>query len=95
MTEKAFYKHAENVLGLDEKEASELWEEYQQDRSVERDNNGFRGAERLWIPAHELKSKDREHYSDSRAVEGSDNIRAPPMEDRRMLQENFGGRGVD
>ena len=87
MTERAFYKHCENVLGLDEAESKEMWREYDQDVQIERDNKGFRGALRLWIPAHEVKSQDREHYVDNRVVEGSDTIKAPSLEERKILQD--------
>lgn len=87
MTERAFYKHCENILGLDEAESKEMWREYDQDPQIERDSKGFRGALRLWIPAHEVKSNEREHYVDNRVVEGSDTIKAPSLEDRKILQD--------
>lgn len=87
MTERAFYKHCENILGLDDEESKEMWREYDQDPQIERDSKGFRGALRLWIPAHEVKSNEREHYVDNRVVEGSDTIKAPSLEDRKILQD--------
>ena len=57
MTERAFYKHCENVWGLSESEAAELWRDY--DPQAERDSKGFHGALRLWIPAHEIKTRER------------------------------------
>ena len=86
MTEKAFYKHCENVLGLSEEESQEYWREFDNDKSLQRDNNGFRGAERLWLPLHEMESKERDHFVENRAVEGSGDIKAPTIEDRRILE---------
>ena len=60
MTERAFYKHCENVWGLSESEAAELWRDYDSDPQTERDSKGFHGALRLWIPAHEIKTRERE-----------------------------------
>ena len=87
MTEKAFYKHCENVLGLTEEEAKEAWEEYQADPLTEKDNEGFRGSERLWLPVSEVRSKEREHYVDNQVQEGSGDIKAPSAEDRKMLKD--------
>ena len=86
MTEKAFYKHCENVLCLSEEEASEFWLEFDSDKSLQRDNGGFRGAERLWLPLHEMQSKERDHFVENRAVEGSGDIKAPSTEDRKILE---------
>lgn len=43
MTERAFFKHAENVMGLTDDEAKEAWQGYEKDPGIERDNKGFRG----------------------------------------------------
>ena len=90
MTERAFYKHCENVWGLSEQEAAELWREYDNDPQIERDSKGFHGSLRLWVPAHEVKTKEREHYVDNRVLEGSDMMRAPSLEDRQILKEMVG-----
>ena len=87
MTEKAFHKHCENVLGLEVDEAQDLWKEYYSDKTIARDNNGFRGSERLWLPLHEMQSKEREHYVDNRVVEASGDIKAPSMQDRKILED--------
>eukprot|EP00438_Fugacium_kawagutii_P014582 Skav210160 [mRNA] locus=scaffold1811:103411:117781:+ [translate_table: standard] len=87
MTERAFHKHCEHVWGLTEDEAAELWREYDDDAQVERDFKGFRGALRLWIPAHEMKSKEREHYVDNRIAEGSDDHLA--RQDLSFRDEHF------
>lgn len=87
MTEKAFYKHCDNVSGLEMEEAQELWREYYNDKSILRDNKGFRGSERLWLPLHEMQTKEREHYVDNRVIEGSGDIKAPSMKDRKVLED--------
>ena len=90
MTERAFHKHCDNVWGLSESEAAELWRDYDNDPQIERDSKGFHGSLRLWIPAHEVKTREREHYVDNRTVEGSDAIRAPSLEDRKILKDRVG-----
>eukprot|EP00435_Cladocopium_sp_Y103_P072414 s111_g40.t1 len=87
MTERAFYKHCENVLGLTAEESEEYWKEFYADKSLQRDQGGFRGAERLWLPIHELKSKEREHYADNKVVEGSGDIKNPSLKDRQVLED--------
>ena len=70
------------MLGLEVDEAQDLWEEYYSDKTIARDNKGFRGSERLWLPLHEMQSREREHYVDNRVVEGSGDIKAPSMTER-------------
>ena len=77
--------------GLSESEAAELWRDSDSDPQTERDSKGFHGALRLWIPAHEIKTREREHYVDNRVTEGSDVMKAPSLEDRRILKDMFGG----
>ena len=69
---------------------SRFWDELYNDRSVDRDKLGFKGAERLWVPSHQLRVREREHYLDNRVIEGSDAIRAPDMAQRDMLQKHLG-----
>ena len=85
-TEKAYYKHAENVLGLTTEEAREEWKLYVNNKALKRDNEGHKGAERIWIPAHDLDMDTREHYVDNQVIEGSEDFRAPTDADRKMLQ---------
>ena len=85
-TEKAYYKHAENVLGLTTEEAQEEWKLYVNNKALKRDNEGRKGAERIWIPAHDLDMDTREHYVDNQVIEGSEDFRAPTDADRKMLQ---------
>ena len=85
--EKAFHKHCENVLGLEVDETQDLWKEYYSDKTIARDNKGFRGPERFWLPLHEMQSREREHYVDNRVVEGSGDIKAPSMTDRKILED--------
>ena len=87
MTEKAFYKHCENVLGLSDQEAADYWREYEDDPRIERDQKGFRGSLRLWLPMQEYKVKEREHYVDNQVVEGSDVMKAPSEENRRIFKD--------
>ncbi|CAE7394875.1 unnamed protein product [Symbiodinium sp. CCMP2592] len=90
MTKRAFMKHCENVLGLDEEESKEYWLELYNDRSIQRDKEGFRGAEQLYVPAQHMKMREREHYVDNHVIEGSDQIRNPTLEQRDMLQRHLG-----
>ena len=85
--EKARHLHAKNVEGFSEKEAGEAWKKCLNDKSLKRDNDGFGGAERVWIPVHELDMNDREHYVDDQVLEDSDAFRAPTDTDRRMLRD--------
>ena len=87
MTERAFFKHCENILGLTPEESEEFWKEFYADKSLQRDQKGFRGAERLWLPLNELKSKEREHYTDNKVVEGCGDIKNPSLKDRQVLEE--------
>ena len=88
MSERAWYKHAENVEGYTEEEAQEQWKIWLNDKvNIKRDFQGFRGCERLWVPVYELEMQDRCHYLDNRVVEGSDHLKAPSLGDRKMLQD--------
>ena len=87
MTERAWYKYAENIEGLTEKEAQEQWLDFYKDQNTKRDAEGFRGAERLWLPCHEMSKNAREHYVDNQVVEGSGDFKAPTLEDRTMLKD--------
>ena len=89
MTEKAFYKHCDNVLGLSEEESKEYWLELYEDRTVERDSKGYRGAERLWIEAHDLKFNAREHFVANQVVESSDQVKAPTEEQRTIFKKHL------
>ena len=86
-TYAAFIKYAENHEGLSEEEGKEMWNEFYRNKAIERDNLGWRGAERLWVPVHQLKMNDRQHYVDNQVQEGSDEMRAPTLEDRQMLKD--------
>lgn len=63
----------------------QYWQELYADRTVQRDNNGFRGAEQLWIPAHHLKMKKREHF----LLESSDSVEAPILEQRKAFRNHL------
>ena len=89
MTEAAFLKHCENVLGLNAEEASEYWKELYGNKSVQRDFGGFKGREQLWVPAHHMRRRTKEHYVDQRVVEGSENMKAPSLEQRDMLRRHL------
>ena len=89
MTERQFYKHCENVLGLTEEEMTEFWKELQDNPRIERDNDGWRGAEQLWVPAHKMRLREKEKYVDNRHVEGSGDMKAPTTEQRDMLGKHL------
>ena len=89
MTERAFLKYCENTLGLEDEEAAEYWQTLYGDRSIERDNGGFKGAEQLWVPAHKMRLNTRSRYVDNRVVEGSDSMKAPSAEQREMLRKHL------
>ncbi|CAE7253612.1 unnamed protein product [Symbiodinium sp. CCMP2592] len=88
-TERAYYKYAENVLGLSTEEAEEEWKVYVANKTLRRDNEGHKGAERIWIPAHDLDVDTREHYVDNQVIEGSEDFKAPTDADRKMLQDHL------
>ena len=48
-TRKSFGKYCENVLGLEEDEIAEYWQECLDDTKNDRDNAGHKGALQLWL----------------------------------------------
>ena len=88
-TEKAFLKHCELVLGLTDEEDEEEFKVHVNNKSLKRDNLGHKGAERIWIHAHDLDLDERGRYVDNQILEGSDWIRAPMDADRKMMKAGF------
>ena len=70
------------------------WLEFYNNPDIARDNEGFRGAEQLWIPSHRMRLRAREHYNQSEVTEGSDQLRAPAMDQRDMLFKHLGRQDV-
>ena len=89
MTERAFLKYCDNTLGLDDQEALEYWQALYSDRAIERDHDGYKGAEQLWVPAHRMRLNSRSRYVDNRSLETSDNIKAPTADQRQMLRNHL------
>ena len=71
MTKGAFQAHCKNQLGLTERECDSWWTEMYNDLRVERDNDGFRGREQLWIPASKERHRDRERGVEDTVSESS------------------------
>ena len=70
------------------------WLEFYNNPGITRDNEGFRGAEQLWIPSRKMRFRSREHYNQSEVTEGSDQLRAPAMDQRDMLFKHLGQQDV-
>ena len=66
------------------------WLELYNNPSIKRDENGFRGAEQLFVPAQHMRIREKEHYVDNAVIEGSDALRTPTMDQRNMLQQHVG-----
>ncbi|CAE6929570.1 unnamed protein product [Symbiodinium sp. CCMP2592] len=65
------------------------WQELYNNPLIARDNDGFKGAEQLWVPAHKMKLRAREHYRDHQVIESSEHMKAPSMETRDMLAKHL------
>ena len=89
MTERAFYKHCELTLGLTDEEMTSWWQELYNDARIQRDNDGFRGGEQLWIPAHHMRLHEKERFVENRTVEGSGDFKAPTSDTREMLKRHL------
>ena len=71
MTKAAFQAHCKYQLGLTEPECEAWWTEMYNDPRVERDLEGFRGREQLWIPASKERHRDRERGVEDAVSESS------------------------
>ena len=61
-----------NKKGLTDDQAKDWWKKLLDDPTVDRDNDGFGGAFRLWIPnAKQSRDRLRDSYIDNRQEEGS------------------------
>ena len=70
------------------------WLEFYNNANIARDHEGFRGAEQLWIPSHQMRLRAREHFSQCDVTEGSDQLRAPTMDQRASLFKHLGRQDV-
>ena len=57
MTPRAFQQLCEHVLGLEDEEITEWWDEMHDNPATDRDEKGHKGMLQLWVPIGE--SRDR------------------------------------
>ena len=88
MWEGEFLLWAKNVKALPQAEAEHWWKEYLNNPRIERDNDGYKGRQRLWIPAGESKLTDKSKFSESVAEQGNKSLKEPSAEDVQMLKDH-------
>ena len=67
MTKAVFGAHCKYVLGLTDEEGEAYWLDFYNDSRVDRDLNGFRGREQLWIPKA-FSCRERAYIVDRRSA---------------------------
>ena len=88
MTRAAFEEFGK-TQGLSADEREDYWKELYEDPSVDRDQGGWRGKERLWVP-NAIVARQRERRAGIRdtTVEESKPIKDPKEHDVQVLKDH-------
>ncbi|CAE7796767.1 unnamed protein product [Symbiodinium necroappetens] len=81
-----FLLWAKNIMALDDEEATEWWNELEQDPKIAKDHNGYKGRKQLYIPNFITKLTDRTSFITHQQEQGNKPIQKPNEEKIEMLR---------
>ena len=93
MTRKAFQKHCEHILGLEDEEITEWWDEMHDNPATDRDEKGHKGRLQLWVPIGESRDRSRMKAIRDEVIESSKPMKNTEA-DMKMLDAHLNRQKV-